>query len=574
MSNVLGIHDGHNCGATLVRDGYVVASINEERLTRKKNEVGYPRKAIEAVMLVGGVQPSELTHVVYASRFMHRKEYLTDITPWYRTGWREQERAKQESPAYRAAVFEQRKSERIADVINHLQVSSDKISFLEHHLCHLAAGYYTRPHRQYGKRLLGLTCDGAGDNVCATVSICDGNSIERIATTSRDASLGKIYSRVTFMLGMTPWEHEYKVMGLAPYADPDYARAAARKLDGLLRLDAETMTFATTTDLSTSHCYEFLREAFENVRFDVVAGAVQTFTEQMMLGWVRAAVAKTHLGDLVCGGGVFMNVKANMLIAAMPEVNSIYVMPSAADESLSIGAALHTHYQHTKSTDHSRSELTNLYLGQQNSSSDSDRAARALKDTAAVTVSEHDDPSDEIAKDLQAGRIVARCAGRMEWGARALGNRSILSSAEDWRVVDRINAAIKMRDFWMPFAPSVLEECAADYFENPKHIESRFMTLAFPTQARNYEHLTAASHPRDRTIRPQVVSAAANPEYHRIISSFRRRTGRGVVLNTSFNLHGHPIVNTADEAVDVLMRSGLDTLALDRLVIRKQQRAA
>src|SRR5690606_3687624 len=171
-----------------------------------------------------------------------------------------------------------------------------------------------------GRPILGLTNDGAGDGICGTVSICRGNGIERVAAIDRHASLGKIYSRVTMLMGMTPWEHEYKIMGLAPYAEPGRVERAIEPLRRLIRLSEDGLTFQRVGELSTNYCYEYLRDSFERVRFDTIAGATQRFTEEMLVDWVRACVARTGIRDIVAGGGVFMNVKANMLIAGLPEV--------------------------------------------------------------------------------------------------------------------------------------------------------------------------------------------------------------------------------------------------------------
>ncbi len=568
--HILGIHDGHNCGATLTRNGTVVASVSEERLTRRKNEVGYPEKAVEDVLRIGRIDAGELDEVVYASLFMHAGQYLTDLEPWYTVGLTDQRAAAQQPESYRKVIFEERKRARIEHACRHLGVPEDRVAFVEHHLAHLAAAYYTAPLRQPSQPVLGLTCDGAGDGLCATVSICRGNTIERIAATHRHASLGKIYSRATFLMGMTPWEHEYKLMGMAPYADPERAHRAAEPLRNLLGLREDGLGFAQAGELSTNYCYEYLRDAFERVRFDTIAGAVQLFTEEMLVGWVNACVAHTGISDLVCGGGVFMNVKANMLIAQLPEVRSLYVMPSAADESLSIGAALHRFYQRSGVADHRESVLADLYLGGDFGPSEEEDAVTSGLKGAEISVSQPNDMNRAIADLLAKGEIVASCRGRMEWGARALGNRSILAGAEDYRRVDRINQMIKKRDFWMPFAPSIREESAERYFDDPKDLKPWFMTLAFPAKDEGYRDLAAGSHPRDRTIRPQVVTQEANSDYHEVITRFDEATGRGVVLNTSFNLHGEPIVYSPADAVRVFAQSGLDHLALGSLLIGKR----
>ena len=566
---ILGIHDGHNCGATLTRDGEIVASVCEERITRRKNEVGYPRRAIEDCLRISGIDPSQLTEIAKASLFMHRPEYLADLEPWYLLGLADQRKDAEKPKDYEKVIFDLRRQERIDQVCTHLGVPADKVVFVEHHLAHVAAAYYTAPNATPGKKVLGLTCDGAGDGLAGSVSVCQGNDIKRIAVTDRHASLGKIYSRVTMLMGMKPWEHEYKVMGLAPYADPERSARAAEPLRRLIRLSDDGLSFARVGELSMNYCYEYLRDAFERVRFDVIAGAMQLFTEELLVDWVRACVRHTGLKDIVCGGGVFMNVKANMLIAQLPEVTSLYVMPSPADESLSIGAALDRHYVRTGTTDHSRSVLPDLYLGADFTRTDEERALARLNDVP-VDVAEIDDVDDRIVDLLVAGEIVARCRGRMEWGARALGNRSILVRADDPRTVERLNRTIKQRDYWMPFAPSVRIESAGRYFDDRKGLIPQHMMLAYPTKPEAYDHLVAASHPRDRTIRPQVVTGNANPGYHRLLTRFEELTGLGAVLNTSLNLHGEPIVYSPADAIDFFLRSGLNHLALDHFLLSKR----
>lgn len=567
---ILGVHDGHNCGATVSRNGEIIASVSEERLSRVKNEVGYPRRAIDEVLRIAGISGVDLHEVAYASNFMHSRETLQNIDTWYPVGLRDQRTAASKPRDYERIIFETRKAERLAQVCDHLGTAEADISFVEHHLAHLAGAYYTAPTLRPGQRALGLTCDGAGDGLCATVSLCDGNTIERISETGRHASLGKIYSRITYLLGMTPWEHEYKLMGMAPYADPDRASAAADQLRPLLKFSDDGLAFETATELSTNYCYEYLRDAYERVRFDTIAGAAQLYTEEMLVDWVRQTIQKTGISDVVCGGGVFMNVKANMMIAQLPEVTSFYVMPSASDESLSIGACLHRYYQEAGEIDHGASVLSNLYLG---SDFDHEAETRAVRDGvngSGIDIREANDVDQGIVDLLASGEIVARCRGRMEWGARSLGNRSLLAPANDSRVIDRLNASIKQRDFWMPFAPSIRAESASRYYDDPKKLNPRFMTLAFLSKPEARGDLAAAAHPRDHTIRPQLVEAEASPDYHRLLTGFEEKTGHGVVLNTSFNLHGEPIVCTPGDAISTFQRSGLQHLALNGFLLSKQ----
>lgn len=567
--NILGIHDGHNSGATLCRDGVIVASVSEERLTRQKNEVGYPARSIENVLHLGGIKAEHLTEVTYASNFMHHASHLKDISDWYILGLKDQLREKEKPADYQKLIFEERRKQRIEQVVKHIGVAPEIVTFVEHHRAHLAAAYYTAPNA-LNRPILGLTCDGAGDGLCATVSVCEGNNFGRIAVTDRHASLGKIYSRVTVLMGMKAWEHEFKVMGMAPYADKDYVDRALPVFKNLLKLSSDGLRFEQVGELSTNFCYEYLKENLERVRFDTICGAVQQFTEDMMLEWVRACINNTGIRDIVAGGGVFMNVKANMRIAQMPEVNSFYVMPSAGDESLSIGACLDRYYQITGKTDHSNSAFDNLYLGGEFTKTQEQEAFSTVN-KENYNIIETNDPDQHIADLLVKGQIVARCMGRMEWGARSLGNRSILVRGDNLRNVEVLNNAIKMRDFWMPFAPSIREEAAPRYYDDTKGIQPQFMTFSMPGSEKAQSDLIAGSHPRDHTLRVQFVREKANPKYHRLLTLFEEKTGMGGFVNTSFNLHGEPVVYSPADALRVLSLSGLNHMALNNFIISKKR---
>jgi len=561
---ILGIHDGHNCGAALCKDGQIVAAVCEERLTRKKNEVGFPLRAIQDVIQIAGITYGDIDACVFASIFMHAPEHLRDIRSWYAVGSREQQEAESRPAEYDEAILKSRQAARTQQAMKLLGASEDKISFVEHHDAHLAAAYHTSP---YGHSpALGITCDGAGDGVSATVSLCIGNEYERIATTDRHASLGKIYSRMTFLMGMMPWQDEYKLMGLAPYANQGMARFFSTPLFELLELDG--MKFRKAGDLSTNYCYEYLEDSFRRVRFDVRAGAVQYFTENMLADLVRNAIEITGVGNVVCGGGVFMNVKANGAIAKLSSVKSLYVMPSAADESLAIGACLYKWYEDYPFTPGQTSSFRDLYLGNEFSSDEIEREiSTALAHVSGVTVCELECIESEVIDLLHKGKIVARHKGRMEWGARALGNRSILALANDYGVVGVLNKAIKNRDFWMPFAPSMTPIAATRYIEDQKDLRPYYMTYAFDVKENRAHEIAAAIHPHDLTTRPQIVTESGNQDYYEVVKACG-----GVLLNTSFNLHGYPIVYTPYDAIKVFLDSGLEYLALGNFMLKKGAR--
>jgi carbamoyltransferase len=308
------------------------------------------------------------------------------------------------------------------------------------------------------------------------------------------------------------------------------------------------------------------------LRFDWVAGGAQRLLEDVLLRWSRLMRQRYGGGRVALGGGVFMNVKANMLLGQEEWVEELFAFPSCGDESNAVGAAYLGYLQEC-----ARRGLTAApqpfgpaYLGPSVTDEEAEAVIRERRLEGQYKVAFHDRIEERIAELLVSDGVVARCAGRMEFGARALGNRSILANPSDHRVVGLINRMIKNRDFWMPFAPTVLAERAGDYLVNPKAFASPYMMLAMPTRPEARDALTAALHPQDATARPQILEREWNPEYHAVIREFERRTGIGAVLNTSFNLHGEPIVGGAADAVDTFERSGLPHLAVGHWLLSKK----
>jgi len=267
-----------------------------------------------------------------------------------------------------------------------------------------------------------------------------------------------------------------------------------------------------------------------------------------------------------------MNVKANMLIADETWLGDLFVFPSCGDESNAVGAA-YLGYLDLCAESGGRAApkpFGPAYLGPDIQESEIEAVIENRDLASRYRVSEHTAIEEKIAELLVSDGVVARCAGRMEFGARALGNRSILANPSDHRVVGLINRMIKSRDFWMPFAPTVLREREGDYLLNPKSFASPYMMLAFPTNAKRRDEIVAAIHPQDGTARAHILDEAWNPGYYRVIREFERRTGIGAVLNTSFNLHGEPLVCSPEDAVDTFERSGLPHLALGQWLISKK----
>ena len=583
---VLGINETHCATAAVLRDGRIVACASEERFSRLKNDAGYPRRAVDAVLAEAGVAPGQVDLVALAgaraasrewlNRVLHDEDYIRE---YYAVSWPSPRRALGKRVRKLGAKlglmdpsrgkFALSQSERLGLVTSHLGVPAGKIACLDHHACHAAAAYWGSGFR--GREALVLTNDNSGDGLCATASTGHELSLTRHeASPSAPGSVGAFYSFVTLALGMKFGEHEYKVMGLAPYAGERWAERGERALREVFDLEASRP--ARFAWKKPGERYQLLLRTTLGLRFDAVAAGAQRLLEDLLVRWTRLMRERYGGARLALGGGVFMNVKANMLLAREAGVEELFVFPSCGDESNAVGAAYLGYLQECarRGVTPAPAPFGHAYLGPAVTDAEVEDVIRARDLAGRYKVAFHDRIEERVAELLVSDGVVARCAGRMEFGARALGNRSILANPSDPRVAGTINRMIKNRDFWMPFAPTILAERAADYLEDGARLASPYMMLASPTRPAAREALAAALHPHDQTARPQILDEAWNPEYHAVISEFQRRTGIGAVLNTSFNLHGEPIVCRAEDAVDTFERSGLPHLAAGHFLISKR----
>ncbi|MBI4337211.1 MAG: hypothetical protein HY683_05205 [Chloroflexi bacterium] len=565
---VLGIHDGHDAGAALIRDGRVLAAVQEERLRNIKHYSGVPTLAIREVFRIAGVDPGDVGLIAMAglvrvhAPLRERPLYVSlfeFLSPVIASGTF--------AKLYVNILHRFRKMTEVKAILDELGLSDRRITFVEHHTAHAACAYRSCSWG-YEEPVLVLTADGSGDGLSSTVSVGNNGRMERVAETIYYHSLGNVlYSEITRYLGMTPWDHEYKVMGLAPYGRADLCLDRVKKI---IRVDErDPLRFRNTIGGYTQGMQPKLRKLLAGQRFDNIAAATQQWFEQLMVQWVKNAVAATGVHKLACGGGLFLNVKANKAILALEEVEDAFFYPAAGDDGIAVGAALESYAAECQQRGLALQKvpIEGVYYGPSYSPQQIEDALRESGWYRQAKPMEN--AEDAVADLLASGRIVARFAGGMEWGPRSLGNRSILAKATDTRVVHRINSAIKQRDFWMPFAPSVLEEAMPQYVKRPR--PAPYMILAFDTTEKR-DDLLAALHPYDFTARPQSVSAAHNPTYHALLKSFQGRTGLGGLLNTSFNLHGYPIVCTPQQALWTFERSDLDALALGPFLVTRDGR--
>lgn len=585
VTTSLGIYAGHNASATVVVDGCVIAAASEERFTGTKNFMGYPREAISYCLAAANIRVPDvdlvaIPHLVGSPRLQdaatltRRSSRHLSVLHRATTGFRNSLGPLQ----YRSTTLRRmsdllysgasRTFGRFAnarfrvEIASNLGIPPSRVRSYDHHLSH-AGAYYASPFNR--ERALVMVLDGEGDNHSASVFVAEEGRLKVIARSPRRSSLGLFYAFVTVFLGMKANEHEYKVMGLAPYAkDEDVERVLAR-LRGIIYPDpANPLVFRSR--FNTWDTLHFLDDQFQRTRFDHLAGAAQRLVEELVVNWVNEAVARTGIRTVVLAGGVFMNVKVNKLLMESPSIERLWAMPSASDESSPIGAA------YLASRDlgvRDFAPITNVYWGPEYSSSE---AEDALAETGAAdryVVSRHEDINAEVARLLSAGGIVARFRGRMEFGARALGNRSILAHPGNPDVIRIINEQVKNRDFWMPFAPSILTEWVDRYVAGSVKTPSPHMMVGFESTPLARTHLRAALHPYDLTMRPQMVTPQDAPDYHDLLTKFASMSGIGGVLNTSFNIHGKPIVMSPRDALTAFANSGLQALALEDFLVTK-----
>ena len=437
-----------------------------------------------------------------------------------------------------------------------LEIEQEKIIHMEHDWCHAAYALYGSPIRD--DNTLIVTADAWGDDLSGTLSVYskEKGQIERVKEYNhKDFQLARIYRYTTLILKMLANEHEYKVMGLASYYNGPIIEKVEKVFDKMLQSDG--LEFIFNKDILD--IYDYLKNNLKNFRFDHIAAGLQSFTEKILVSWFSNAISRYNAKNVVFSGGVSMNVKANMKISQIPKIEKFFVCGAGTDETLPIGACYHW----AEMNGIKPKPLDTLYLG-----SNAVYDEKDISSLAQYTVKKFNS-EEQILEQILENKIVAVCRGKMEMGQRALGNRSIIADPRTRSNVEKINNSIKKRDFWMPFAPVILEEYQDLLIENPKKIDSPFMTIAFETKD-GKNKFPAAVHQADGTARAQLVKKEQNPILWNLIFKFYEKTGIPALLNTSFNLHGEPIVRTIQDALRVFDKSELEVLWLNEHIIYKK----
>ena len=595
--NILGISCYyHDAAAALLQDGLLVAAAEEERFTRKKHDFSFPEHAIDFCLRQAGLSSHDLDYVVFYEKPLLKFEriMLTSLQT-FPASW---------------GVFRESMitwfNEKLwikGRILTKLDLPNEKLLFVEHHLSHAASAFFCSPYREAAI----LTVDGVGEWTTATLGKAsadwDGqgtNSIDLFGEVKFPHSLGLLYSAFTAFLGFRVNSGEYKVMGMAPYGTPNRVEDVFKLIevgdDGGFRLNMDYFTFhhstrrtfgdkfiqlfgeprihesefyTPTTHPNKDHPKWDEATARRNQHYADIAASIQTATEEIMLKMANYAYERTGAKQLCMAGGVALNSVANGRILRETPFEEVYIQPAAGDSGGALGAALYVH--HVLLGKPRKFVMEHAYWGQAYPHDE----VKAAIEASGRTYEYVDDPervAQLMVADLLDTKVISLYQDRFEWGPRALGNRSILADPRDAEMKEVVNNRIKFREPFRPFAPVILEERASDFYEDLNGAKCqyplRYMLMVYKTKDGQGDKIQAVTH-EGGSGRLQTVRKEWNPLYHRAIELFGEATGVPVLLNTSFNLRGEPIVTTPANALNTFGKSDIDTLYMDNFVVRK-----
>jgi carbamoyltransferase len=581
----------HDAAAALFEDGILIAAAEEERFTRKKHDYEFPENAIDFCLKTGNIQTGDLDYVVFFEKPFIKFERLL--------------LSSMQSFPHSHKVFREAMVTWFGDKLwikhllqNRLKVPANKIFFSEHHMSHAASAFFCSPFEEAAI----LCVDGVGEWTTASFGIGKGTDIKLIKEIRFPHSIGLLYSAFTAFLGFEVNEGEYKVMGMAPFGSPKYADKVRQLIhfgsDGSFELDMNYFSFHYSTDRTYNNRFvDLFGEPREpkahfftpstgfpvyfgdkpanfdeagrlNQHYADIASSIQVVTEEAMLRMANALHKETGLTKLCMAGGVALNSVANGKILRETPFEEIYVHPAAGDSGGAIGAALYAY--HAMLGKPRKFVMDHAYWGQEHGPDETEAFLKS-ENIPYERIENDEKLFERVTDSLQNGKVIGWYQGRFEWGPRALGNRSIIADARRNDMKDIVNVKIKFREPFRPFAPSVLAEKAEDYFvleDAAKHYPARYMLYVVDVRENKRDVLPAITHV-DGTGRLQTVKKEYSPRYYSLIETFGQATGVPVILNTSFNLKGEPIVNTPKEAYSTFSRSGMDALVLGNYIIEK-----
>jgi carbamoyltransferase len=583
----------HDSAAALIEDGRILAAAQEERFTRKKHDASFPTNAVGYCLETCDGNLDGVDHVCFFEKpFVKFERLLETYLATAPRGFR----------SFRVAipVWIKEKLLQKANLVEALKPFSasgqveDKLLFAEHHQSHAASAFFPSPFDE----AIVLTLDGVGEWATASASIGRGNTLKPEREIRWPHSLGLLYSAFTYYVGFKVNSGEYKVMGLAPYGEPRHADLIMDKLidvkeDGSFWLDLSYFNYATGLTMTSAKFHDLFGAAPRDpgsplTQRDMdLAASVQKVTEEVMLRIARDLAKSYGIANLCLAGGVALNCVANGKILRERLFENIWIQPAAGDAGGSLGAALaayHLHLGAPRKSNGATDAMQGAYLGPEFSDSEIERRLRAMG--AVFTTHKDDDLLERTAAALECGEAAGWFSGRMEFGPRALGARSILGDARNPNMQKTLNLRIKQRESFRPFAPSILAEDVDGYFE--LDVPSPYMLLVADVKRNRVRQMNAEEAklfgiaklnvPRsdipavthvDYSARVQTVHATTNPRYHALLETFKRRTGCSVLVNTSFNVRGEPIVCTPEDAFRCFMGTELDCLVIGNCFLAK-----
>ncbi|MBW2316762.1 MAG: carbamoyltransferase [Deltaproteobacteria bacterium] len=587
--NILGISAYyHDSAACLVQDGRLVAAAQEERFTRKKHDAEFPKNAVEYCLSEAGIRAAELDLVTFYDKPLLKfdrilETYLSHTPRGFKLFM------------MGLPVWLKQKLHTPRELDKGLGGQyKGRYVFLEHHESHAASAFFPSPFEE----AVIMTLDGVGEWDTGSIAVGRGNKIEMLEELKFPHSLGLLYSAFTYFTGFKVNSGEYKLMGLAPYGEPIYAERMREKLidlkeDGSFRMDMDYFAY-TRDDVMTSPKMDSLfdgppRKSETDIgqREMNIAASIQAVTEEIMLRIARHAREKTGIPNLVMAGGVALNCVGNGRILREGPFDDVWIQPAAGDAGGALGAALFTWHQlldEPRNATGKDSQQGSL-LGPQAQDSE----IREFLDSAGAVYRHYDDEEklcDTVAELIATEKVVGHMGGRMEFGPRALGSRSILGDARSPKMQSVMNLKIKFRESFRPFAPSVLQEDAHEWFDMKEGQESPYMLIVAPVRSDKLKEvdpgmtgleklhqersvIPAVTHV-DNSARVQTIDPERFPRYYGIIKAFKEKTGCPVIINTSFNVRGEPIVCTPADAYRCFMATHMDALVIEGFVLLKE----
>ncbi len=587
----------HDSAACLLKDGEIVAAAQEERFTRKKHDAGFPHYAIQYCMKEADISSYQIDNVVfYEKPFMKFERLIETYLAFAPKGFKSFAKAMpvwiKDKLFQKSALIKELKS-KLGENINW----RERLLFSEHHLSHAASAYYASPFESAAV----LTIDGVGEWTTTSVAIGKGSNLKVIKEIHFPHSLGLLYSAFTYYLGFKVNSGEYKVMGLAPYGEPRYAELIREKLiiladDGSFQLDMNYFDYATGLNMTNKKFHTLFSgpprtsETELTQREMDLAASVQKVTEDVVVKLAKGIAKETGENNLCLAGGVALNCVANGILLREKIFDKIWIQPAAGDAGGALGAALSTWYIHhgkERTVSKERDAMKGAYLGPEFSDAEIEAELNACG--AVFEKLSENKIIDEVAEALSDEKAVGWMQGRMEFGPRALGGRSIIADPRSPIMQKQLNLKVKYRESFRPFAPSILREDVSKWFEH--YTDSPYMLnvakvsedkrLAMTEEEEALFGIDKLNVPRssvpaithvDYSARIQTVHEDTNSRYHALILKFKEKTGCPIVVNTSFNVRGEPIICTPTDAFKCFMGTDLDVLAVGNyLLIKKEQ---